>query len=361
MSPRAGATTLALVLAAAGCSLGGGDEETATSTAPARTVTVTHVESTAAEAPRSGSLADMVERVLPSVVNVRTITFGGASGEGSGVVLDRAGIIVTNNHVVEGTTRVNVAFQDGRRPRLLRGDVIGVAPERDLAVIRVAATDLSPISLGRSGSLRLGDGVVAIGFPLGLGGPTVTEGIVSGLDRTIEPGGSPRLEGLLQTDAAINRGNSGGPLVDLAGRLIGINTAVARIDDAQNIGFAIALDEALPVIERIRRPHEERVWFGVAIGSVESDSAAVRLGLDPSVRGVVVSEVYEGQPGARAGLVVGDVIVRIGGTAIRSADAFERELAKHERGDRLELELVDAAGPRLATVTLVERPERTPG
>ena len=348
----------ALVLALTGCSLG--DDEQTTAGATTETVTVTTVEETGVALPPGQSVADMVERILPSVVNVRTTSFGGGSGEGSGVVLDRDGIIVTNNHVVEGTTRVNVAFNDASG-RTLRGEVIGVAPERDLAVIRVQATDLVPIRLGRSAALRLGDPVVAIGYPLNLGGPTVTRGIVSGLDRTVEPAGSARLEGLLQTDAAINPGNSGGPLVDLAGRLVGINTAVARQQDAENIGFAIAIEEALPVIERIKRPTAARVWFGVAVGSVESDAAAVRLGLDPSVRGVVVSSVYDGQPAAQAGIVVGDVIVAIDGTPLRSAAEFEDALAEHEAGEELELELVDAAGPRLVTVRLVKRPASLPG
>jgi serine protease Do len=350
-------TVLGALVVLAGCSLG--DEEEAQPSASTATVTVTTVEE-AGEAPPDGrSVADMVERVLPSVVNVRTISFGGGEGEGSGVVLDRNGIIVTNNHVVEGTTRVNVAFNDSSR-RTLRGEVIGVAPERDLAVIRVDATNLVPIRLGKSSQLRLGDAVVAIGYPLGLGGPTVTRGIVSGLDRTVEPAGAARLQGLLQTDAAINPGNSGGPLVDLNGRLIGINTAVARQEDAENIGFAIAIEEALPVISRIRRP-TARVWFGVAVGSVESDQAAARLGLDPSVRGVVVSAVYDGQPAARAGIVVGDVIVRIDGTAVRSAADFEDALAEREPGEEVELELVDSAGPRLVTVSLVRRPASLPG
>ena len=359
MSPRLAALVAATLVVGGGCSLDGDEETQPPGTAPA-TVTVTTVETAASAPAAETSIADMVERVLPSVVNVRTTSFGGGSGEGSGVVLARSGIIVTNNHVVEGTTRVNVAFNDGSR-RTLRGEVIGVAPERDLAVVRVEATNLVPIRLGESSALRLGDPVVAIGYPLGLGGPTVTRGIVSGLDRTVEPGGGARLEGLLQTDAAINPGNSGGPLVDLTGRLVGINTAVARVQDAENIGFAIAIEEAVPVIERIRRRDTARVWLGVAVGSVESDAAAARLGLDPSVRGVAVSAVYQGQPGARAGLVVGDVIVALDGRPIRSAAAFEEALAKREAGDRVELELVDSAGPRLVTVTLVERPANLPG
>jgi serine protease Do len=346
-------------LLVAGCSLGGEESQPPSATTPA-TVTVTETEPTREAPAASAPLADMIERVLPSVVNVRTISFGGGSGEGSGIVLDRRGIIVTNNHVVEGTTRVNVAFNDERTPRTLRGEVIGVAPERDLAVIRVRAMDLRPIRIGKSSELRLGDSVIAIGFPLGLGGPTVTQGIVSGLGRTVEPEGGARLQGLLQTDAAINPGNSGGPLVDLSGRLVGINTAVARLQDAENIGFAIAIEGALPVIDEIRRTSVARVWFGVAVGSVESDAAAVRLGLDPSVRGVVVTAVYE-DAATQDDLVVGDVIVRIDGRAVSSVLAYEKELSRHEPGARLELELVDSSGPRLVTVRLVERPAQLPG
>ena len=347
-------------LLVAGCSFGGEESQPPSATTGAATVTVTETERTGEAPTASAPLADMIERVLPSVVNVRTISFGGGSGEGSGIVLDRRGIIVTNNHVVEGTTRVNVAFNDDRMPRTLRGEVIGVAPERDLAVIRVRATDLRPIRIGKSSELRLGDGVVAIGFPLGLGGPTVTQGIVSGLGRTVEPDGGARLQGLLQTDAAINPGNSGGPLVDLSGRLVGINTAVARLLDAENVGFAIAIEGALPVIDEIRRSSVARVWFGVAVASVESDAAAVRLGLDPSVRGVVVTAVYD-ERAASDELVVGDVIVRIDGRPIRSVVAYEKELSRREPGDRVELELVDSSGPRLVRVRVVERPAQLPG
>ena len=227
----------------------------------------------------AGSLAAAVDRVLPYVVSVRTTSFGGGEGEASGVVVDRAGLIVTNNHVVEGSTSVSVSFNDERHRSPLAGTIVGTAPERDLAVIRVAATDLVPAALARSSALRLGDPVIAIGFPLGLGGPTVTSGIVSGLDRTIE-GRNGELTGLLQTDAAINPGNSGGALVDRSGRLVGINTAGVRLAEAENIGFAIAIDEALPVIEEIRNETPSTVaWLGVAYTSVDTPRAAVQLGL----------------------------------------------------------------------------------
>jgi S1-C subfamily serine protease len=338
-----------------GCS-GGGDEESA----PAPTVTVVEtatVETGTAPAPEAaGSLPDVVARVLPSVVHVRTTSFGGGQSEGSGVVLDRRGIIVTNNHVVEGTTDVTVVFNDERHERPLTGTVIGTAPERDLAVIKVAADDLDPLPLGRSASLRLGDAVFAVGFPLRLGGPTVTSGIVSGLDRTID-GRNGQLTGLLQTDAAINPGNSGGPLLDAAGRLVGINTAAAQVARAENIGFAIAIDQALPVIQAIRKQRPPTsTWLGVAFGSVEGEAEAVQLGLDSSVRGAVVTAVYPGGPGEQAGLAVGDVIIAADDVPIDHAADLNRVLAQRDPGDELDVELIDTAGPRLATVTLARRP-----
>jgi S1-C subfamily serine protease len=349
------------VLIAGGCSGGGGGGSDAASTSATvytRTVTTARQQTDTLPAQAAGgSLADAIERVLPSVVNVRTTVAGGGSGEGSGVVIDRAGIIATNNHVVEGATAVTVAFNDGRHMKPLRATVIGTAPERDLAVIRVAARDLIPLPIARSSTLRLGDDVIAVGFPLGLGGPTVTRGIVSGLDRTIEPADGTRLEGLLQTDAAINPGNSGGALVDRAGRLVGINTAAARAGSAENIGFAIAIDEALPVIGEIRsEPVSSRAWLGAAIASVESDAAAVGLGLEPTTRGVLVTEVYEGGPAARAKVVAGDVIVALDGDPIASTRAFAEALARRDPGDKVELELIDTAGPRLVRLTLARRP-----
>jgi S1-C subfamily serine protease len=183
----------------------------------------------------------------------------------------------------------------------------------------------------------------------------VTSGIVSGLDRTID-GRNGKLTGLLQTDAAINPGNSGGALVDRFGRLIGINTAGVRLAEAENVGFAIAIDGALPVIEQIRQvPAASRAWLGIAYGSVDTDAAAVQLGLDASVRGAAVTVVYPGGPGEEAELAVGDVIVAAGGSRVDSAAALTEILAELEPGAELELELIDTAGPRLVTVTLVRR------
>ena len=342
----------------AGCSGGDGESAPATTLPPEPTVSAPTVTSSRPPPPAApGSIAAAVRRVLPSVVSVQTSSFGGGEGGGSGVIFDRSGLILTNNHVVEGTTSVRVSFNDGRARSTVPAEVVGTEPSRDLAVLRVDARDLAPVQLARSSALQLGDPVIAIGFPLDLG-VTVTSGIVSGLDRTIE-GPNGNLTGLLQTDAAINPGNSGGPLVDRAGRLVGINTAGIREDGTEGIGFAIAIDGALPVIERLSRgaPAGE-AWLGLSFSSVDSESAAVQLGLDSSVRGAAVTVVYPGGPGAKAELQVGDVITVADDVPIRNANALQRVIASRESGDELDLEVIDGRGPRLVTVRLAPR---TPG
>ncbi|HEV3472233.1 MAG TPA: trypsin-like peptidase domain-containing protein [Actinomycetota bacterium] len=311
-------------------------------------------------APPPSSIADTVEDVLPSVVNVKVETAAGA-GEGSGVVIDRNGTILTNFHVVECSVNVTVVFNDDQHGRM-DGRVIGGIPTQDLAVIKVDADDLTPIELGRSSRLRLGDQVVAIGFPLGLGrGPTVTMGIVSALDRSIEAAGltgeARTLEGLLQTDAAINPGNSGGALIDAAGRLVGINTAAAQAAQAENIGFAIAIDNALPTVEEIlSEPPGDRAWLGVSVDSIDSSFEAADLGLDPDVRGAGIAGTFPGDPAAEAGIEVGDVIVAIDGNEIRSGDDLTNTLIDLNPGDVVEVELVSVEGTRTVTVELGARP-----
>ena len=348
----------ALGLAAAGC--GDGSEKSVT-------VVQTVVRTAPAAAPpttaRGTSTADVVARVLPGVVNVTTRGFDGNKGEGSGVVIDRAGVIVTNNHVVQGARTVTVSFNDGRHTQPIRGEVIGTAAERDLAIVRVGRNDLVPVRLGRSSKLRLGDGVLAIGFPLGLsGGPTVTQGIVSGLDRTVHADGGPDLEGLLQTDAAINPGNSGGALVDSAGRLVGIPTVAASAGSAENVGFAIAIDEARPVIDEIRsKPAAERAWIGVTFDSIDTAAAAVQLGLSPETRGAAVIALFAAAPAAKAGLREGDVVVSIDGRPVQSTEDVSKALRALDPGDAVVLDVVDPAGPRRVAVTVGKRPATVTG
>ena len=308
--------------------------------------------------PRS-PIADIVAEALPSVVNVKVATNSG-EGEGSGVVIDGNGTILTNFHVVECSVDVRVVFNDDRHEPM-NGVVVGGIPEKDLAVIKVEADDLIPIELGRSSKLRLADEVVAIGFPLGLGGsPTVTKGIVSALDRTIEASGpseTRRLEGLLQTDAAINPGNSGGALIDRGGRLVGINTAAASAGAAENVGFAIQIDEALPTIEEIlSKPAGDRAWLGIGVESIDDPVDAEAFGVEPDVRGAGVAETFPGDPAERAGITEGDVIVRIGDDPIGSGADLTRVLAGLTPGDEVEIEVVSAEGSRTVNVKLGTRP-----
>jgi len=211
----------------------------------------------ASETSDSESLADTISKAMDSIVSVRAVTeagpFGGQSeGEGSGVVIRSDGYILTNAHVIEGASEIEITTAND--DRALDATVVGSDPEHDLAILKVADDDLSAITIGRSDELELGDSVVALGYPLGLGS-TATRGLVSGLDRTIQVGDGPfdatELTGLLQTDAAINPGNSGGALIDAEGRLIGINTAAASASSAENVGFALAIDEALPIVENL--------------------------------------------------------------------------------------------------------------
>jgi serine protease Do len=203
------------------------------------------------------NLTDVIARAMRSVVSVRVVAtrpgfFGTmrVEGQGSGVIV-RKDLVVTNAHVVEGAQSVSVVFEGGASAA---ATVLGTDPVHDLAVLSVPTGDRPALPIGSSSELRLGQTVVALGYPLGLGA-TATAGIVSGLDRSVDvTNGAGRVEhlrGLLQTDAAINPGNSGGPLIDAAGRLVGINTAGASASAAENIGFAIAIDEALPVLRQL--------------------------------------------------------------------------------------------------------------
>lgn len=314
------------------------------------------------EPPSPSERADIVERVLPSVVNVRVRAiqsgeFGAQEleGQGSGVIVDaEQGIVITNNHVVQCAVEVTVAFTDDDREPV-EGRVLGTAPEKDLAVVQIEADDLEEMEIGRSSSLRLGDEVIALGFPLGLGGETVTSGILSGEDRRVEPQGSAfPLEDLLQTDAAINPGNSGGPLVDGNGRLVGINTAAAGAATAENIGFAIPIDGALPVIEEIVAGGE-RAWLGVSLRPILSAATAVEFGVDTDVRGAGVIALLQG-PAEGAGIAVGDVIVEIEGEEIDSSDGVSEAITKFDPGDTVTVTLIRGSEVVVVEVRLAPRP-----
>ena len=281
---------------------------------------------------------------------------GTQEGAGSGMVIDESGLVLTNDHVVRGATSISVVFADGRE---IPADLVGSFPGNDVALVQLReAEDLVPVTLGSSSALQVGDSVVAVGNALGLGEtPTVTTGIVSALNRTLRADNDQTLESLIQTDAAINRGNSGGPLVNAAGEVVGINTAI--IGGAQNLGFALAIDSVKPLIEEIRSGGGDvrgGAFLGVStldVVDVEPDVLA-RLGLDVEA-GAFIAQVVAGSAAQEAGLRPGDVVVAVGDTRVREAADVGEAIAALDPGDEVEITYVRGDDERTTTVTLGSR------
>jgi serine protease Do len=291
--------------------------------------------------PKTLSVPDAVAEVLPSVVSVMSQSpIRGVpsqpvpSGSGSGIVLS-PGYILTSNHLVGGATRLVIGLYDGR---LVPGRVVGRDFLTDLALIKVDIEGLVPAKLGASSKLRIGETVVAIGNPLAMkGGATVSVGVISALDRAIIPPSGETLYSLIQTDAAINPGSSGGPLVDLAGRVVGINTAVAPA--AQNISYAIAIDEAVPVAESlIVRGNMLRPSLGFVPVTITS-SVVASFGLEAE-RGVLVFRVEPGSAAAEAGLREGDVVTAVDVTQIYNMSDLWHALLKDGTDPMIKLSVV---------------------
>jgi putative serine protease PepD len=308
--------------------------------------------------------ADTVaDTVLPSVVTL-AIRGRSSASNGSGQVIRGGGYILTNDHVIAPAVEggIDVLFAGGQTAP---ATVVGRAPTLDLAVVRVPAPDGLPvIGIGRSDTLRVGQPVVALGAPLGLSG-TVTSGIISALGRDVPlpatDGGTAVVPGAIQTDAAINPGNSGGALVDCAGRLVGINTAIATVPNAAGeagggsvgIGFAIPVDLATAVSDQlIARGRFTPAYAGVSVAPIPP-AAADRFGV---TAGLYVQAVTPGGPADRAGLRAGDVITRVGGTDVASADDLLVKTLTSRPGDRLEVGYVRDGTAGTTTVTLAERP-----
>jgi serine protease DegQ len=253
---------------------------------------------------------------------------------GSGVIVSREGYILTNDHVVEGVTDIQVTLNDGRT---LVGKVVGTDPETDLAVVRVTAGNLTAITFGQSDQARVGDVVLAIGDPFSVG-QTVTMGIVSAVGReigTANPFGS-----FIQTDAAINPGNSGGALVDTAGNLIGINTLIfSRSGGYQGIGFAIPVTLAKRVLEQIIETGTvTRGWFGVDVADITPELAE-SLGLK-GTRGAIVGAIERGSPAERGGVKLGDVIVAVDGREVANTSAALAAIAEIPPGKSVPVRVV---------------------
>ena len=284
----------------------------------------------------------MVARVLPAVVSITTRQIERdqfnrpvpTRGLGSGVIVDRRGHILTNSHVVEGAEEIKVTLPD---ERTFPGTLVGADPFTDLAVVRIEGKKLPTARLGDSARLSVGETVVAIGNPLWIeGGPTVTVGVVSALGRSMEQPGLPILHNLIQTDAAINSGNSGGPLLNLAGEVVGINTAV--IASAHGIGFAISANMVKPVLAAlIAAGRVVRPSLGLdAVSLTPQVAYANRL---PIERGALVIRVGADGAAAEAGLEPDDVITAVDSKPIRDLHHLHEALERHKAGQAVSVTL----------------------
>ncbi len=283
-------------------------------------------------------MVEAVEKVSESIVSVSSVRlerrfFGVVplEGQGSGIVLDKGGLIITNNHVIDGASQVHVGFKDGRT---LVGEVVGSDEATDVAVIRLGANDLPAADLGDSESVKVGQFVLAIGNALALpGGPTVSTGVLSAKGRPL-PGTDFIFEGLLQTDAAVNPGNSGGPLADLDGRVIGITTMM--IPYAQGMGFAIPINTVKRIAQDIlEKGSVVRPWIGIS-GVDVSPALARRYGIQ-STTGFLVAEVTPGSPASLAGLRPGDVVFGADGGEVRQTKDLLFALSKVPPGESITL------------------------
>ena len=307
------------------------------------------------------STQELVAEVAPAVVSivVETVSYNWfwqavpQTGAGSGIIISSDGYIVTNNHVVEDAEKVTVTLSDGRTFDAI---MVGTDAQTDLAVVKIDANNLAYLHFLSNSLEQLSvlDPVVAVGNALALpGGPTWTTGVVSNLGRSIEEENGVVLDGIIQTDAAINAGNSGGPLLNAAGQVVGINVAIAS--NAENIGFAISTDTAVPVVQSlIASGKVARPWLGVQAATVTS---AIQHYYHLAVNtGALITSVTSGGPADKVGLRAGDVIVKIDGADISTAARMTSAINSHQIGDQIEIVYYRGNVQKTASATLEESP-----
>jgi serine protease Do len=309
------------------------------------------------------TITQAVAQVGPAVVTVvgtipGVMTFFGPTGDqtvsGSGVFISPEGYLLTNNHVVEGAKEVSIILSDGSQQK---ASIVGSDLYADLAVLKIDGSPPAVATMGNSDILRPGESVIAIGSPLGDFKNTVTVGVVSATGRAIDSGRGYLIEGMIQTDAAINQGNSGGPLVNLAGQVIGINTLVVRGSNtgavAEGLGFAIPINAARAVAEQImQKGYFARPYLGVRYQSITPGVArAYNLPVD---WGVYITDVIQSSPADQAGLQPGDILTQIGDTAIDETHSYLNTLFQYQPGDTVTLTFVRDRRQMQAQVTLGE-------
>jgi S1-C subfamily serine protease len=300
--------------------------------------------------PYSLTVTTAVDIAAPSVVNIEVAGNGPRRG-GSGFVFTPDGFLITNSHVVHHARTLTVSLLDGRS---FSGSVVGDDPDTDLAVVRISASDLVPATLGNSRNVRVGSLAIALGNPYGLQA-TVTAGVVSALGRTLRTPSGRLVDNVLQTDAALNPGNSGGPLVDGRGRVIGVNTAT--FSWAQGICFAIAIDTAKVVAALLMRDGKvRRGYVGVAVQDVSLPRRLVRAYSLTGERAAVVTSVEKDSPAARSGLQDGDAIVELAGRPVLGVDDLHRILTECAAGDEIAVRVVRRLELLGLSVTPVEAP-----
>jgi 2-alkenal reductase len=295
------------------------------------------------------AITQSVQKVSPTVVTVIGVIpgqnrFFGPTGDqmvgGSGFFITNQGHILTNNHVVEGTKEVSIVLSDGSQQKAA---IVGTDPYSDIAVLKTDGKVPAIAVLGNSDVLNPGESVIAIGSPLGNFKNTVTVGVVSAMGRSIDTGNGYQIEDLIQTDAAINHGNSGGPLVDLAGEVIGINTLIVRDsgngDVAEGLGFAIPVNTAQAIAQQIiEKGYFARPYMGISFQPINPD-IAMRYNL-PAEWGVYVTKVAENSPASRAGLQEGDIITKVGDIALDETHSYVNTLFTFKPGDEVTLNVV---------------------
>jgi putative serine protease PepD len=340
MSKQLATMLLALLLAAGvGAAVGAGVAlQTESDSTAGQTTTVATGESVAET---TSSLAALYKRVKNSVVEVHASNGGAGGATGSGFIIDKQGHIVTNQHVVSGAQSVSVEFPDGSE---VNADVVGTDPSTDIAVLDVnrPAAELTPVSFASEGTLEVGDSVVAIGSPFGLDG-TLTTGVISALGREIQSPNGFTIENAVQTDAALNNGNSGGPVLDTQGRVVGVAAQIrSESGGSDGIGYAIPGDTAKRVAaDLIQDGSVEHAYLGV---SLPNDGAAQ------------IEQVVPNAPADRAGLRAGDDVTAVDGEKIESGDQLREAIDAKRPGDKLTLTITRNGDERTVEVTLGERP-----